>query len=105
NISERWDYVAIRNYDAFPKIVRAADVKVPGGGTWIRYLNRLREQADGLGTSLVVVRRVNPFSPNVHLMSFFSTTLIYPADQLAVLSETDETNAKAVCVILNSCLF
>ena len=105
SIDGRWDYIANRRYDAFPRLVRATGVRVPRGQTWSKAFSRAKRELEGVRTRIVVSRRVNPYSPNVHLLAFFSQTPFSPSDQFKVISEDNDVMAKALCVILNSTIF
>lgn len=105
NIEGLWDYVAHGRYEAFPQVLRASGVKAPGGVGWAKYFSRLRSSIHDDRTFLVITLRLNPFSPNVHFISFFSETPLMPSDQFKILKEPNRKKAKAVCLLLNSALF
>jgi len=105
NVEGRWDYVAHGRYEEFPQILRATGIKSPKGVTWSQFFSSVRNNLQGLRTNLVLSRRLNPFSPNVHFISFYSDTPFAPGDQLKIVKENDPDKAKAVCVLLNSSVF
>jgi len=105
NIEGMWDYVAHGRYDEFPQVVRATGIRAPDGKPWAKFFTSSRKNIQDLRTHLVVSLRLNPFSPNVHLISFFSETPISPSDQFKVLREENVDKAKAVCIMLNSAIF
>ncbi len=51
------------------------------------------------------MHRINPYSPNTHLMAFFSSRPISASNVLNIIMEDDQERAKAVCAVLNSSLF
>jgi hypothetical protein len=70
-----------------------------------KFWQRTDREVDQVRTHLAVVRRINPFSPNSHLTAFVSETPFSPSDVLNVIREPDLNRAKALCMLLNSCLF
>jgi len=65
----------------------------------------VKEELERTKTNLVCIRRINPYSPNTHLVAFFSENEIYPSNQLNVIKEEEKDKAKAVCALLNSAIF
>lgn len=63
-----------------------------------------RELAD-VKTKIVTLHRINPYSPNTHLIAFFSEEPFSTSNVLNVVKENDEKTAKAFCVLLNSIVF
>jgi hypothetical protein len=53
----------------------------------------------------VISRRINPYSPNSHLIGFCSQTELSPSDLLKVSIHNSSEIAKTFCVILNSIIF
>lgn len=53
----------------------------------------------------MISRRINPYSPNSHLLGFYSLTKLSPSNQLNVIIENDPETAKAFCVVINSIVF
>lgn len=60
---------------------------------------------ESIQAHLVIVRRMNPYSPNTHLIAFVSDRPACPGDQLACMPADNVDLSRALCVLLNSCLF
>ena len=100
-----WDYAAQRPYAQLERVAKAAGLRAPQGEAWLSYFTRLKRNLESVRTETVLTLRVNPFSPNVHLLAFHSDTPISPTDQFKAVNETDPIRAKALCVLMNSLLF
>lgn len=100
DINRKWDYVACKKYEGINDVLLACGFKgeLPD---W----NRISEEVESVKTNIVVTHRINPFSPNTHLIAFYSDQPIHPSNQLNVVQEKNKEKAKAVCVILNSAIF
>lgn len=102
DVTGKEDFIAQQPYEQLPRVRRAAGTaaKAPG-----RFWEDLQRELDGVSTHLVTARRINPFSPHMHLHAFFASAPLSPSNQLNVLVEPDERAARAVCAVLNSSLF
>lgn len=103
SIEGKYDYVAKRSYKGINDVFLACGFKrdkLPDN-----YWSNVSSEMKGVRTNLVVSRRINPYSPNTHLIAFYSDTPIYPSNQLNVIQEIDKNRAKAVCILLNSAIF
>jgi hypothetical protein len=101
DIKNKLDYIACKSYNELNNVLRACKFKNIPEGFWENVENELEE----VKTNLVVARRINPFSPNTHLIAFYSDEQIFPSNQLNVIKEGDKETAKAVCTLLNSAIF
>ena len=103
SLDGKTDLVARRRYKGFEHILSACgfdESRLPAG-----YWSRVESDLQRTKTHIVVAHRLNPFSPNTHLMSFLSSNPFYPSNQVNVIKEDDIRTAKAVCVMLNSAVF
>lgn len=103
DITNKYDYVAKKEYKGVEQVISASgfnERNLPAN-YWTNVANEMKN----VKTNIVVTRRINPYSPNTHLIAFYSDTKIYPSNQLNVIRETDKDRAKAVCVLLNSIIF
>ena len=105
SIEGRWDYIAAQPYRELQRVARAS-----GFGNLNALLRRgfwenVPRELGKVQTHLMVVHRINPYSPHTYLTAFFSDTPISPSNVLNVVVESDPRRAKAVCVLFNSILF
>lgn len=103
NITGLHDYIAHKPYRNLRRVVEAC-----GFSTrlrWRDFWNELGTELKIKETYLVTMRRINPYSPNTHLISFLSEEPISPSNMVNIVTETNIDRAKAVCVLLNSCIF
>jgi len=103
NIGKAWDYVAHQPYRELSRVKKACGFKRLRD--WPTFWRSIDVAMQRNQAHLVVVRRINPFSPNMHLISFFSDTLLSASDQLNVFTKADVPTSKAICALLNSSLF
>jgi hypothetical protein len=102
DVTNQWDYLARKPYSKFEAVASAAALErqLPK-----HFWHTQEEAVDSLKVRLVIVRRINPYSPNTHHISFFSDKPIAPSDQLTIVREDDISLCKAQCVLFNSSLF
>lgn len=105
SIEGRWDYIAKEPYHELSRVTRASGFKPARGFSWRDFWDKVARELKAVETRLVVVRRINPFSPNTYLTAFFSETPFSTSNVLNVIVEAEPQRAKAVCVLLNSALF
>ena len=100
DITNKWDYIVQAPYKDLQRVCRAANA-TPPEDLW----KKLPTKLESLKTHLVLSCRINPFSPETHLVAFFSPERIAPSDQLNLIAAADKDKARALCTILNSSLF
>jgi hypothetical protein len=105
NIQNKWDYIASSPYRVFTNVTRATGFRQPRQFNWDVFWERLRRELQRVETRLVILHRINPYSPNTYLTAFVSEDAISPSNMLNVIKEPDLTRAKAVAVLLNSSIF
>jgi hypothetical protein len=105
SVEGKWDYIAKESYLELNRVLRASGFRAPRGFSWTNFWDRIDRELRGIQTHLVVLRRINPYSPSTYLTAFFSETPLSPSNQLNVIAEPDAERAKAVCVLLNSTVF
>jgi hypothetical protein len=105
DISSKWDYVARHPYRAMRRVLSACGFRKPKNFAWETFWQSLEHELNEVKTNLVVIHRINPYSPNTHLVSFLSDQRISPSNVLNVVKETDYGRAKAVSVLMNSIVF
>jgi hypothetical protein len=96
------DYIASQPFDELTRVKRAAGYRprIPKA-----FWEHLKKELEATGTRAVTVRKINPYSPNIHLVGFVSEQQFSPSDQLKVVREDDAEAARAFCTILNSSIF
>ncbi|MEW6145732.1 MAG: N-6 DNA methylase [Thermodesulfobacteriota bacterium] len=99
DITSSLDYIACSSYKEFLRVKKACGFN--GKVNW----TVIQDALSKIKTNIAIARRINPFSPNIHLVSFFSPVYFHPGDQFKVILENDINTAKAICVLLNSILF
>ncbi|ADD08203.1 class I SAM-dependent DNA methyltransferase [Candidatus Aciduliprofundum boonei] len=102
DITNKHDYIAISPYKDIEKIQRLSGFNSSLKNS---YWNNIKKQMNNIKTKIIVSRRINPYSPNTHLIAFFSENDIFPSNQVNVVVEPDPRKAKAVTVLLNSIFF
>lgn len=102
DITHGCDYLARQPYREIRRVQRACGFKGTLQPTFWEFQQRT---IDAISANLVTVRRVNPYSPQTHLLAFVSDIPLCPGDQFKSIAEGDPKIARAVCVLLNSCLF
>ncbi len=105
DISQKCDYIATRPYRLLRQVTRASGFHQPVGFQWDNFWTNLVRETDAVATHVVALCRVNPYSPNTYLFSFFSDSKMAPSNLLEVIKEIDPIKAKAVCALLNSSAF
>ena len=105
SIDGKWDYIAKTPYRARRGVIRASGFRHPRGFQWDAFWRNVDRELATVRTNMVVVRRINPYSPSSSLTAFLSESGFSPSNMLNVVRERDLQKAKAVCVLLNSALF
>jgi hypothetical protein len=102
DISREYDFIAFEPYSEYRRVKIACGYsqKVPAS-----FWDKAQQELDSVSTNIVVVHRINPFSPNQHLTAFYSETPLATSNMQNVILEEDREVAKAVCVLLNSIFF
>lgn len=102
DVTERCDYMAYAPYRELSRVKRASGIR----GRFERdFWEAHQRRVDRLGAHLLVVRRINPYSPSSHLMAFFSSRPICPTDQLKALPGFGLDESRAMAALFNSILF
>jgi hypothetical protein len=96
------DYIATRKYEQFARVKHAVGYE---SAVTEPFWQHLRVELASTETSVVVNRRINPYSPNTHLNAFVSSNPFSPSNQVNVVVEKDVDKARAFCVVLNSWVF
>jgi len=104
NISGLHDYVAHEPYAQIDRVLAAAGFD-RSSLDWDEFWSGVPTSLEATKTRLVVCHRINPFSPALHLVAFYSEEPLYPSNQMNVVLEEDPTRAKALCALLNSAVF
>ncbi len=101
------DYLAVHPYKSAGTVRRASGFREPVGRNfhWADFWETVRRDSENVATHLVVVHRINPYSPNTNLIAFFSEDIFSPSNVLNVVRAASVEEAKAICVTLNSVLF
>ncbi len=105
DITGEEDYIARQPYGEIERVKRASGFHPPAGHNWRDFWRQLQGELAAVETNLVVVRRINAFSPNTSLVSFYSDHGLSPSNQPHVVREPNRERAKAACALFNSCLF
>jgi hypothetical protein len=102
DVTGKHDYVAKEPYENLEKVLELCGFK---GELTRDYWSGVQRELESVKTNVVIVRRINPFSPNQKLIAFFSDYPISPSNQFNVIVEKDKNVGKAVAVLLNSIFF
>jgi hypothetical protein len=105
DIAQHLDYVAFRPYKQLDNVIDASNFTKPARFIWKDYWSSASKELEDCSTSIVTLRRVNPYSPSISLLSFWSTVSLSPSDLLNVIEEKETETAKALCVLINSIIF
>jgi hypothetical protein len=103
DIGSGWDYVAHEPYKELHRVKRAAGFKRLVD--WNEYWKTIKDLLQRTRTHLSVVHRINPFPPNSHHVAFYCSSQISASDQFNIFAKAEPMTAKALCTLLNSCLF
>ncbi|HEC91862.1 MAG TPA: SAM-dependent DNA methyltransferase, partial [Candidatus Atribacteria bacterium] len=105
DLKNKLDYIAVTPFKDFRRILRASGFKKPKNFLWAKFWKNVAKELEEVKTKIVTLHRINPYSPNTNLISFFSEIPFSPSNVLNVVKEDDKQTAKAFCVLLNSALF
>jgi type I restriction-modification system DNA methylase subunit len=105
DITNQLDFLVTTPYKMLDKVIRASGFCKPDSFNWKIFWSKLSREINEIRTNVVISRRINPTSPNLHHIAFYSQTEISPNNQLSVIRENDSNNAKAFCVVINSIIF
>jgi len=105
DITKGLDYIANSPYKEFDRVLKSTKFEKPSDFKWPSFWANVKRELSDVGTHIVTVRRINPYSPNTHLTAFFSKRSFSPSNVLNVVTETDTETAKAFCALLNSVVF
>ncbi|MFX1344630.1 MAG: class I SAM-dependent DNA methyltransferase [Promethearchaeota archaeon] len=105
DLTHKLDYISYSTYKNLNRIIKASQFRPPKNFQWKNYWKNLQYELNKIETNIVTMRRINPYSPNNHLISFYSHETFHPSNTLNVVLEKDLDRAKAFNVLLNSILF
>ncbi|MEW6359341.1 MAG: N-6 DNA methylase [Planctomycetota bacterium] len=105
DIGSLHDWIAFKPYSELERVCGAAGFRPKKGWQWDEFFDHAKSDLERTKTRLVVVRRINPFSPETHLAAFYSPKFLYPSNQMNVICEKNSERARAVCALLNSAFF
>lgn len=105
NLTGKLDFIANTPYKELDRVLKASKFKKPVKFEWKKFWGNVDNELQKVKTKIVTLRRINPYSPNTNLISFFSEEPFSPSNVLNVVVEEDVNRAKAFCVLLNSALF
>jgi hypothetical protein len=105
DITKNLDYIATQPYKQFDNVCKASGFSRLSNFDSREFWLRVGRELDETRTKIVTLRRINPYSPNTHLLAFCSRVSLSPSDQLNVIIEEDPEKAKALSVLINSVLF
>lgn len=93
------DYLIVSEYPAFRKVARLSGWRGPID--W----DSLRSEARERMTHLAIARRFNPYSPNFHLIAYYSDEPFVPFDFLKRVQVDSKEEAQIFCLYFNSIFF
>jgi hypothetical protein len=102
DITEHCDYIAKIPYKKLSRVKTASGIR---GKFEPDFWDTHQRTIEKLKSHLLLVRRINPYSPNTHLMAFFSSEPICPGDQLKAVPKFNLDQSRAMTVMFNSILF
>ena len=106
NITDKCDYIANRPYAELDRVKRATGFQAGKRRIkWDIFWDSVKNEIENKKTRLIVLHRINPFSPATFLTAYFSDHMVSPSNQVNIIDEPNTKTAKAVCVLLNSVLF
>jgi hypothetical protein len=99
DITESLDYIAHEPYAELRRVKRACGF---GNTLPAQFWSQLQAELAATKTRVVAMNRINPYSPNTHLIAFVSEEPFSASNQLNIVRETDLDRAKAFAVLMNS---
>lgn len=102
DITNNCDYIAYRPYKELSHVKMASGIS---GRFEPEFWSNHQKTLNNLKTHLLIVRRINPYSPNTHLLAFFSSQPVCPVDQLKALPKFNLNQSRAMSVMFNSIIF
>jgi hypothetical protein len=102
DITEHCDYMARTPYKELHRVKTASGIR---GRFEPEFWDTHQRTIEKLKSHLLMVRRINPYSPNTHLMAFFSSQPICPGDQLKAIPKLNLDQSRAMTAMFNSILF
>lgn len=105
DITKELDYVANSPYKQFDRVLKSSKFKKPADFEWSSFWSNVKRELSEVETRIVTLHRINPYSPNTHLMAFVSKKPFSASNVLNVVTETDVETAKAFCALVNSVVF
>jgi N-6 DNA Methylase len=103
DITGEHDFLAVASYRDVQAVRQAAGFTrmLP----WQEFWESNARVAEAISSYLVVVHRINPYSPNTHHVAFSSRRPVSASNVFNIVMEPDREVANAVCTVLNSSLF
>jgi hypothetical protein len=105
DIKDQLDYLVIKPYKMLDKVIRASGFTKPDNFNWKTFWSNISRETNEVRTHIVISCRINPYSPNSHLLGFYSPTTLSPSNALTVIRQSSPDVAKAFCVVINSIIF
>jgi len=97
DITSDHDYMITKPFADFDKLVRFSKWR-----SNINVWNVVEKNSKGIDTNLAIVRRINPYSKNSHLISFYSEKKFVPNNTLFPVFLKTKEEAKILCLEFNS---
>jgi len=98
DITDLHDYIITDNFNGSDKIIILSSYENKKKFEWSGVLKRIR----GKYTHTTIFRRFNPFSPNTHILSFYSKEKFVPTDATKVFISDDPKESLILSLFLNS---
>jgi len=102
DITNSLDYVAHEQYEELRRVRAACGFS---GRLRTTFWSDLRRELAAVRTCVVITRRINPYSPNTHLVAHVSSEAFSASNQVNIVREPDLVRARALTVVLNSWVF
>jgi tRNA1(Val) A37 N6-methylase TrmN6 len=102
DITGSLDYIAHEPYEELRRVRAACGFR---GRLPSDFWERLRAELEAVRTCVVTACRINPYSPNTHLVAYVSVEPFSASNQLNIVVEPALARAKALAVLLNSWVF
>lgn len=97
DITKLNDTLLLDKFSGFEKVVAVSDYQIKDRFDWASVRKRIRNK----DTYVTIFRRFNPYSPNTHVLSFYSDTPFVPTDALKIY-KCNKEEAVFICAFLNS---
>jgi len=99
DIADKHDYIAVEEYEGYETVKLLSKWTKPVG--W----SSIKSEATDKKTYLAFIHRINPYSPNTHLLAFYSDKQFVPSDVLKKIDVENAEEAKILSIVLNTTFF